>query len=709
MLPLTKRFFTIILSFLLFNSLNAQTNRVADHDHSDGACKDICYIQPDSIVKLNVYLPFATEKTAQHLGIRDGLVYYQGDVILGRYNEVATTGRGLGTNGAKWTNSTVRYYINGGFSTAQVNQIVSAANTVASKTDVCFERIYSPSGNYVNVVTGAGCSSYVGMTGGGQALTLASNCGLAATKHEFLHAAGMWHEQSRYDRNSHIVIYYNNITSGLEYNFNTQSNASNYGAYDVNSIMHYNSYAFSKNGQPTILKLNGGTIPYINYMSSGDVATINAMYSTCGGGGGGGNTCSAPSTAQNTTTNIAQTTARLNCSANYTYRQWRYRNSNTSSWTTLNYTTNISYVNVAGLAASSTYYWQSRVWCGNVWSGWSANESFTTSGGSSCSAPSSAQNSTSSITASSATLNCSANYVYRQFRYRSSSTSTWTTLSYTTNQSAQSVSGLSSSTTYYWQSRVWCGNVWSGWSANESFSTTGGGGGGGGGACSAASGLYSYGITSYSCVLDWNNTTNATIYYVYYWNGSSWTYFASSGSSNINVNSLQPSSTYYFLVGAYCGSTFGGYSNYVTVTTASGFTGTTTQTQMAATGIDMELPHESFDIASFDVTDAGIYFEVPDVIPGQGIELDIDAELAVRLAPNPVSSAQAFTINVQAESKDVRLMVTDINGNQLFVNQYELEPGTNNIELMPIGGTGVYFITIQTKDQVITRKLMVLD
>jgi len=244
------------------------------HDHT---CESICFVEPDSIVQMNVYLPFDSIQTLQQVGVKDGVVYFQGDIILGNYNTLTNQNFGMGVNGKRWTNSTVRYFINTGFSNNQINQILKAADEIAYRTDLCFERIFAPSGNYVNVVTGAGCASYVGMVGGAQNVTLAPNCTTPAIIHEFLHASGLWHEQSRPDRDNHITVNWHNIQSGREHNFQIQSGIM-LGNYDVNSIMHYYSLAFSKNGQPTIVKKNGSTIPYIYNMSAGDVASINQMY-----------------------------------------------------------------------------------------------------------------------------------------------------------------------------------------------------------------------------------------------------------------------------------------------------------------------------------------------------------------------------------------------------------------------------------------------
>lgn len=67
--------------------------------------------------------------------------------------------------------------------------------------------------------------------------------------HELMHSVGFFHEQSRTDRDQYIEIRWENVESGMEYNFekfsaneidplNTQ--------YDYGSIMHYGQDAFSK-------------------------------------------------------------------------------------------------------------------------------------------------------------------------------------------------------------------------------------------------------------------------------------------------------------------------------------------------------------------------------------------------------------------------------------------------------------------------------
>ena len=75
--------------------------------------------------------------------------------------------------------------------------------------------------------------------------------------HEIGHTVGLWHEQSRSDRDQFVKINYQNIVPGMEFNFDQQiSDGDDRGHYDYDSIMHYPTWAFSKNNQPTIVAKN---------------------------------------------------------------------------------------------------------------------------------------------------------------------------------------------------------------------------------------------------------------------------------------------------------------------------------------------------------------------------------------------------------------------------------------------------------------------
>ncbi len=60
------------------------------------------------------------------------------------------------------------------------------------------------------------CWSYVGRSfAGAQTLSIGDGCGIKAiVEHEFLHALGFWHEQSRYDRDDYVTINFENIIRG---------------------------------------------------------------------------------------------------------------------------------------------------------------------------------------------------------------------------------------------------------------------------------------------------------------------------------------------------------------------------------------------------------------------------------------------------------------------------------------------------------------
>ncbi|MBI4908000.1 MAG: hypothetical protein HY820_30525 [Acidobacteria bacterium] len=254
----------------------------------------------DSIVK-----PDAEIRTSLFRGMKvthavvDGEAILEGDMLLGRAEELEPYVEGKSRldresvfiNGSyyRWPGGIVPYAIDPTLpNQTRITDAVAHWNTQLAGYIKLIPRTTET--NYVVYRPAAAttCSSYVGRVGGAQPINTGDYCSTGNMIHETGHAIGMFHEHTRTDRNTYVQVLTQNINPSASYNFQIMTNSVNPSPYDYNSIMHYPAYAFSINGQPTIVTIPAGIpIGQRSGLSAGDVAGAKSIYPAATGGGGG--------------------------------------------------------------------------------------------------------------------------------------------------------------------------------------------------------------------------------------------------------------------------------------------------------------------------------------------------------------------------------------------------------------------------------------
>lgn len=280
-----------LLAFLTSCSQDESINEIANESNAMEVQDDFTEIAfPDQEGNWSDVYLYGRKLPVEEIG---GKFVYQGDIFLPE-NQVSRTPQNLilqaGEDAASksvgrtrflWPENIVFYSIDPSLPSQQ--RVLDAIAHWESNTAVRFVERTDQS-NYVYFTPGSGCSSYVGMVGGKQYITLADACSTGNAIHEIGHSLGLWHEQSRADRDEVITIHYDNIVSGREYNFYTYEESGWDGAeytssLDLGSIMMYSSYSFSANGQPTITRKDGSTFrAQRSGLSAGDIEGVNTLY-----------------------------------------------------------------------------------------------------------------------------------------------------------------------------------------------------------------------------------------------------------------------------------------------------------------------------------------------------------------------------------------------------------------------------------------------